>query len=196
VDGQHLGIRRDKDAVSLIEREVAALIGDRAAAVDAEQHPEGDLIRPVVHLLPPLGVDDHPVHLKILAAGQQLRGNALPVFQHPKGLLRLCAALQVRHIQRLVDVQLPLFAVLAHTVIIVQAVGQVGVFLNLCHQRTRTDGMDCPGLNKEQIILVDPECYRCTWRVSSICPRRPADRPMSSLGQHFSQIKLKNRKKK
>ena len=39
-------------------------------------------------------------------------------------------------------------------------------------------------------------CCKCTWRVSPICPRRPADRPMSSLGQHFSQIKLKKRKKK
>ena len=147
MNGQHLGIRRDKDAVSLIERKIAALIRNRAAAIDAEQHPEGDLIRPVVHLLPPLGVDDHPVHFKILTAGQQLRGNALPVFQHPKRLLRLCAALQVRHIQRLVDVQLPLFAVLAHTVIIVQAVGQVGVFLNLGHQRTGSDSMDGTSFN-------------------------------------------------
>jgi len=67
---QCLGIRRDKDAVTLIERNRAALIGDRAAAIDAEQHPEGNLIRPVVYLLPPLGVDDHPVHFKILATSQ------------------------------------------------------------------------------------------------------------------------------
>ena len=97
---------------------------------------------PYRHELQKHGIIQYPVHFKILAAGQQLRGNALPVFQHPKGLLRLCAALQVRHIQRLVDVQLPLFAVLAHTVIIVQAVGQVGVFLNFGHQCTGSDGMD------------------------------------------------------
>ena len=52
---QCLGIRRDEDAVSLIERKIAALIGDRAAAIDAEQHPEGNFIRAVMHLLPPLG---------------------------------------------------------------------------------------------------------------------------------------------
>ena len=82
MDGHGHGICRDKDAVSLIERKIAALIGDRAAAIDAEQHPEGNFIRTVVHLLTPLGVDDHTVHFKILAAGQQLRCNALPIFQH------------------------------------------------------------------------------------------------------------------
>ena len=75
MDGQYLGIRRDKDAVSFIERDSAALIRDRAAAIDAEQHSESNFIRAVVHLLPSLGVDDHPVHFKILTAGQQLRGN-------------------------------------------------------------------------------------------------------------------------
>jgi hypothetical protein len=69
-----------------ISAAASVVIWQPSAAVDAEQHPEGDLIRPVVHLLPPFGIDDHPVHFKILAAGQQLRGNALPVFQHPKGL--------------------------------------------------------------------------------------------------------------
>ena len=51
--------------------------------------------------------------------------------------------------------QFPLFAVLAYTVIIVQAIGQIGVFLNFSNQRTGSDGMDCPRLNKKQIILLD-----------------------------------------
>ena len=84
-----------------------------------EQHPEGNFICAVVHLLPPLGVDDHTVHFKILAAGQQLRGNALSVFQHPERLLRFCTAFQICYIQCFVDVQFPLFAVLAYTVVII-----------------------------------------------------------------------------
>lgn len=83
---QYLGIRRDKDAVTFIESDAAAVVGNGPAAIDTEQHTERNTICPVVYFLPPLGVDDHAVDLKILAAGQQLRGNALPVFQHPKGL--------------------------------------------------------------------------------------------------------------
>lgn len=79
---QCLGIRRDKDAVSLIERDATIFIRDRTAAVYAEQHTESQFIRPVMHSLASFGVDDHPVHFKILAAGQQLRSNALPVFQN------------------------------------------------------------------------------------------------------------------
>ena len=43
---------------------------------------------------------------------------------------------------------------------------------------------------------VNPELFCvCIWLVSPTCPKHPAVRPMSSLGQLFSQINLKNRKK-
>ena len=104
MDGQHLGIRRGEDAVSFIERNSTVLIGNRAAPIDAEQHTKSQFISTVMHGLTSFDVNHHSVYFKILAAGQQLRGNTLPVFQHPEGLLRLCTALQVRYIQRLVDV--------------------------------------------------------------------------------------------
>ena len=108
-----------------------------------------------MHSLASFGVDNHTVHFKILAAGQQLRRHALPIFQHTQRLFRLCAAMKICHIQRLVDMQFPLFTVFTDAVIIVQAVGQVGIFLNFCHQRPCPDGMDSAGLDKEQVILMD-----------------------------------------
>lgn len=84
--GQYLGIRRDKDAVTFIESDAAAVVGNGPAAIDTEQHTKRNTICPVVYFLPPFGIDDHAVDLKILAAGQQFRGDSLPVFQHTQRL--------------------------------------------------------------------------------------------------------------
>lgn len=65
--GQHLGIRRDKDAVSFIESDAAAVVGNGPAAIDTEQHTERNTICPVVYFLPPFGIDDH-------SEGQDHRG--------------------------------------------------------------------------------------------------------------------------
>ena len=104
-------------------------MGNRTAAIYAEQHTESQFIRPVMHSLASLGVDDHPIHLKILASGQQLRCHALPIFQNTQRLFRLRAAVKICNIQCLVDMQLTLFTVFADAVIIVQAIGQVGALL-------------------------------------------------------------------
>ena len=52
--GQHLGIRRDKDAVSFIESDAAAVVGNGPAAIDTEQHTERNTICPVNELDVPI----------------------------------------------------------------------------------------------------------------------------------------------
>ena len=54
VKGQHLGIRRDKDAVSFIESDAAAVVGNGPAAIDTEQHTERNTICPVNELDVPI----------------------------------------------------------------------------------------------------------------------------------------------
>ena len=49
--------------------------------------------------------------------------------------------------------QLPLFAVLARPIVVIQPVGQVGIFLNLRYQRTGSDGVDGAGGNEKHIVF-------------------------------------------
>ena len=44
-----------------------------------------------------------------------------------------------------------LLSVLAHALVVVQAVGQVGILLDFGNQCTCTDRVDRPGLNKEKV---------------------------------------------
>ena len=111
MDSHCYRISRNKNAVTLIKSNEAALVGNRPTAIHTQQHPECQFICTVMHCLTPLCVDQHPVDLEILAAGQQFRGYTLPIFQDPERLLRLCAAVEIGHIQCFVNVQFPLLSV-------------------------------------------------------------------------------------
>ena len=66
----------------------------------------------------------------------------------------------------------PFFAVFAHTIIIVETIGEVGILLNLSNQGTRTDGVNRTCFNKEQVVLLDGNALEITQQ-SAVCDGLP-----------------------
>ena len=149
-----LAVCREKHAVPPEQgQHLAAFLFHHTASRHTKQDPEGETVRPVGHHgADALGVHLQPVHLKIPAPAQQLGGAAGAVAPHPHGLHRGGLAPQVGGGQRLVDVQRPLVARLVGTVVVIQAVGQVGVLLNFRHQRARAQRVDGARLDVEHIV--------------------------------------------
>lgn len=110
--------------------------------------------RSALHFLA-YSIDKHPVYFKIFAAYQQLRCHPRTVLQNPQRLSRLCTAVKICHIQRLVDMQFSFLPVLSYAVVIIQPIGQVRAFLDFCNERTCPNGMDRACRDKKQVILVN-----------------------------------------
>ena len=108
-----------------------------------------------MHLLAAFSIYQHPIYFKVFTARQQFQGNSLTISQHTKRLPGFRTAFQIRHLQSLVNVKFPLFAVFSRAVIIIQPISQIRILLDLCHQRTSSNCMDRTRLNKKQIILSD-----------------------------------------
>lgn len=65
--------------------------------------------------------------------------------------------MEVSYIQRLFNMKRSRFSILADSAIVVEPVGEIGVFLNLRNQSASSYGVDRPCLDKEQIMSPAPD---------------------------------------
>ena len=150
-------IGRDKDAVPA--EEVQPLVGrippaDRPAALDAQQGTEGvGLGFKAGQAAAALRIHGDLFHLEPGAAAQQ--------FDHRPGakahdfhrLARCGAAAEVCHLQRPLYMQRPLFAVFVNTVIVIQAVGDIGALLHLGDKTARAERVHLARGDVEYVAL-------------------------------------------
>ena len=91
----------------------------RAAAVYAYKHLKRSLIRMIRgKISDALGIDAHAFDREIPASSKELRSIPRFITEHAHRLSRRTAAMQVRNIERLVDMQLPLLSVFINPVIV------------------------------------------------------------------------------
>ena len=143
----------DKHTVAFEEVHGASIPADISATIYDQQSVEGICAGLERHQgAGRFCVQQHPFHLKILTAGEKLTGAASSVFQHPHRLARDGRRVEVDHIQRLVDVQFPLFPVFIDSPVVVKTVCQVRTLLDLRKEDARTDGMNGSRLHEEQVV--------------------------------------------
>ena len=109
----------------------------------------------VGHLPVAFRIQQQAFRLKVLAAHQKFPSTALCIFQHPHRLPGRCGRISLHHTQRFLHMQFPMVSVFIRTFIIVQTVGQVGTFLNLCDQHAGADGMHRARFNVKHVVLLD-----------------------------------------
>ena len=66
----------------------------------------------------------------------------------------------IRDRERLLDVKVSLLSVLADAAVVVHAIGDIGILLNLGNEDSLTDRVQRAGLNKERIALLDRNCVQ------------------------------------
>src|SRR5271163_3308299 len=89
-----------------------------------------------------------------MASGEQ-RVRARIGGQRQAGKFSRGASRKIHDFESFFDVQFTGFAVRVHAVVVIDAVGQVGVFLDLENEHVRADGVGRAGGNEESVGAVD-----------------------------------------